>query len=154
MTDMQNELTQEEVYKAIKQLIRDRDTKILTDMQWLSSNLPAANGATESQVAERDAKIAQRNRVLFCVGHLAADEFRYSDIEALMRQRFPKSSQVSVLNVAHALAELAVDGTGILTHTPKRDGYMLKAPLYRSCLRNMLSCADGSELVEKVFLAE
>lgn len=154
MTDMQNELTQEAVYKAIKQLIRDRDTKILTDMQWLSSNLPSAAGAAEAQAAARAAKIAQRNRVLFCVGYLASDEFRYSDIEALMRQRFPISCQGGGLNVAYALAELAVNGTGILTHTPKRDGYMLKAPLYRSCLRNMLSCADGSELVEKVFLAE
>lgn len=150
MTDMQNELTPEEVCKAIKLLIRERDTKILTDMQWLSSNLPSANVAAESQAVERDAKIAQRNRVLFCVGHLAADEFRYSDIETLMRQRFPNSCQGGVLNVAHALAELAVDGTGILIHTPSRDGYMLKTPLYRSCLRNMLRCAEGSEVVEKV----
>lgn len=150
MSATQNELTPEDVCKAIKNLIRERDIKILTDMQWLSSNMPAAEIAYASQAAERDIKIAQRNRVLFCVGHLAADEFRYSDIEALMRQRFPNSTQGSMLNVAHALAELAVDGAGILTHTPKRDGYMLKTPLYRSCLRNMLSCAAGSEVVEKL----
>lgn len=150
MSDTENELTLEDAYKQIKKLIVERDTKILTDMQWVNSNLTPATGAVEVQPMLPEAKISQRNQVLFCVGYIDKNEFRYSDIEALIRQRFPDSNQGSVLNVAHAISELAGDQTGILKRTPKGDGYMLKAPIFRTCLRNMLRCTEGSELVEKI----
>jgi hypothetical protein len=152
LSDAENELTPENAYVVIKQLIRERDTRILADMQWVNSNLTPATGEAEVLGKERDAKILQRNQVLFGVGHIDKDEFRYSDIEAFIRQRFPNSNRGAVLNVAHAVSELAGGESGILQRTPKGDGYMLKDPIFRTCLRTMLRCAEDSEIVEKIAL--
>ena len=97
-----------------------------------------------------EAKIARRNQVLFCVGNFDKDEFRYSDIEAFVRQRFPNSNQGVALNVTNAISELAHEVTGILKRTPKGDAYMLKDPIFRTCLRTMLQCPENCENVEKV----
>lgn len=150
MSDTPVELNLEDAAKTVKQLMRERDTKILADMQWMSSNMQPTGSEAEALVKERDSKIAHRNQVLYCVGILAKDEFKYTDIEALIRRRFPRTNQGAVLNVAHAMSELANDKTGILKRTPKGDGYMLKDPVFRAAIGNMLRCADDSEAVEKV----
>jgi hypothetical protein len=150
LSEAENELTLDEAFKQIKQLIRERDTKILADMQWMNSNLTPATGEAEVLGKERDAKISQRNQVLFSVGHIDKDEFRYSDIEAFIRQRFPNSNRGAILNVAHAISELAGGESGILKRTPKGDGYMLKDPIFRTCLHTMLRCPEDSEIVEKI----
>ena len=150
MSDTEQDLTLEDAYKVIKKLIVERDSKMLADMQWMNANLASAASATASLTQQMDAKISQRNQVLFSVGYIEQDEFRYSDIEAFIRQRFPVSNQGAVLNVAHAMSEMAGSETGILKRTPKGDGYMLKAPIFRTCLRAMLRCDEGSEVVEKI----
>lgn len=150
LSDTPVELTLEYAAKTVKQLMRERDTKILADMQWMSGNMQPTESEAAALAKERDSKIAHRNQVLYCVGMLDKDEFRYSDIEALIRQRFPQTNQGTVLNVAHAMSELASDTAGILKRTPKGDGYMLKDPVFRTAIGNLLRCADDSETVEKV----
>ena len=150
MADLQKDLTPEEAYKAIKQLMYERDAKVLADMQWLESNLKTDAKDAGLTAAERDAKFMLRNQVLYCIGHIDQEGFRYSDIEALVRKRFPLSNTGVVLNVAKAMSELAGGETGILQRTPAGDGYMLKHPAFRTCLRAMLRCAEGSEVIEKV----
>jgi len=152
LSDTEKELTLEEAYKLIKKLITERDAKIMADMQWVQSNSTGAD-VQENQGRWLSAKFMQRNQVLFCVGHIDKSEFKYSDIEAFVRQRFPSSNQGTVLNVAHAMSELA-GNTGILIRTPKGDGYMLKAPVFAVCLRGMLRCEEGSEMVEKVAITD
>jgi hypothetical protein len=152
VSDTEQELTLEEAYKVIKKLIVERDSKLLADMQWMSANITASVSPDANQTQQIEAKISQRNQVLFSVGYIEQDKFRYSDIEAFIRQRFPNSNQGAVLNIAHAMSEIAGNETGVLKRTPKGDGYMLKAPILGACLRAMLRCEEGSEVVQKVAL--
>ena len=130
--------------------MRGRDAKILADIQLLNSI--STNNATTAEATRNqfEAKVARRNQVLFCVGYFDKDEFRYSDIEAFVRQRFPNTNQGVALNVTNAISELAHDDTGILKRTPNGDAYMLKHPIFRTCLRNILQCPENSEKVEKI----
>lgn len=146
MTEAENQLTPETARRLIENLIQERDNKIMADMQWVETNLNRNEDAAAAR--DRDAKIAQRNQVLYCIAHGENESFRYADIETLVRQRFPLSNQRVVMNVAHAISELAETESGILTHTPARDGYMLKSPVIRDCLRSMLRCKEDSEVVE------
>ncbi|MDX8399820.1 MAG: hypothetical protein R8K20_06185 [Gallionellaceae bacterium] len=154
MSPTENQLTLEMAYEIVKKLVHARDAKILADIQWMSSNLKSPTAEEDVLSNARDEKILQRNQVLFCVGLFDKEEFKYSDIEALIRQRFPNSNQGAVLNVAHALSELAGDETGILQRTPEGKSYMLKDPLFRSCIIKMLRCDEGSEIVEKIVLSK
>ena len=146
MSDIPINLTTEEARKALSRFVNARNAKVQADLQWLSNATEAP--ATEPLAAQLADKLLRRNQVLFCVGHLAPEEFQYSEIEALVRERFPISNQGAALNVTSALSELADKETGILMRNPKGDAYMLKDPAFQTIIRSMLCCADGSEQVE------
>ena len=149
MSDIPSDLTAENAYKAIEEFINARDAKVLTDIQWLNSNLTNSSDATESSMSERDEKIARRNQVLFAVAWFDEDEFRYSDIETKLRLVFPDSFHgATSLNVTNAIAEMANQNTGILKRSLTGGGYMLKEPIFRGCLRNMLRRPNNDDRVE------
>lgn len=152
LSDLPNNMKPEDAYKIIEQFIHERNAKIQADMQWLNSNLAGASSATGSPTDKLNAKIVRRDQVLFCVGYLDKDEFNYSDIEAFVRQRFPNSNRGTSINVTSALSEMSKQDTGILTHTPRKDGYMFKYSIFRTCLRAMLRCPENIEIVEKIDL--
>lgn len=148
MSETTKVITAAEAYAAIEQFMLQRDQHIQKDMQWVKENVTNDSVTADSKIGDHDAKIARRNQVLFCVANIEQENFRYTDIEKLIRQRFPNTNQGTVLNVTNAMSELANDSTGLLKGTPKRDGYMLKDPMYRTCLQSMLRCAENSEVVE------
>lgn len=148
MSDKPNEITPAIAYKAIEQFMLQRNEHIIKDMQWVKENVNNNTDSEEGLIGDHETKIARRNQVLYCVAHIEQESFKYSDIEKLIRQRFPKTNQGTVLNVTNAMSELANDSTGLLKGTPKRDGYMLKDPVYRQCLKSMLRCADSTETIE------
>ena len=148
MSESTNEITAAVAYKAIEQFILERDQHIVKDMQWVKENVTNDSVTGDAKIGDHDAKIARRNQVLFCVANIEQESFRYTDIEKIIRKRFPNTNQGTVLNVTNAMSELANDSTGLIKGTPKRDGYMLKDAMYRKCLQSMLRCAENSEVVE------
>lgn len=145
MSDSPSNITAAVAYEAIAQFMLQRDQAILKDMQWVKENVAEAE---DGSIGDSAAKIMRRNQVLYCVANIAQESFKYADIEKFVRQRFPNTNQGTVLNVTNAMSELANDSSGLLKGTPKRDGYMLKDPMYRKCLQSMLRCADNAEVVE------
>lgn len=137
------DLTPENARQIIDQLIIRRDAKVRADLQLLS----AGDDGLENMLAE---KLMRRDQVLYSVGHVDKEEFRYADIEAFIRRRFPATNPGTVLNVSSAMAELAEGDNGILKRNPDGTAYMLKTPLFRSTIQAMLRCADGKEVVERV----
>lgn len=148
MSDLPSDLTAESARGALERFIAWRNGKVLGDLQWSISESNAAS-KVDALKQQLDAKLLRRNQVLFCLGQIARDEFKYSDIEALVRERFPISNQGTTLNVTNALSELGDQELGILMRNPTGDAYMLKHPLFRAAIRQQLRCADGSEVVEK-----
>lgn len=148
MTEAQSGLTLENACSVLEQLISGRDAKLRADMQWLDSNSPPAADAATPAMDGLDDKIVRRNQVLFCIGITEKDEFRYADIEALVRRHFPEENRGEVLNVARAMSELSGGANGILTSNPTRDAYMLTDPIFRMAIRAMLLRKGDSEAIE------
>lgn len=148
MSDIPSKLTAKEACRAIKHFLQLRDAKIIEEGQWLNTNLSDDSGASPSLDKECEQKISRRNQVLYCLGQTNQEEFNYATIEAAVRQRFPESNRRAVLNVTTALSELADKDTGMLQRNAKGDGYMLKNPMFRTCLRAILRCAEDSETIQ------
>lgn len=121
-----------------------------SDAKWLKTSLSSSYSAVEMLMNERNTKIGRRNQVLFCLGILEQDEFKYSDVETIVRNEFPESTKDTTLNIPQVLSELADESQGVLKKAPKGDAYMFKDPMYRMCIRAMLKHNFGSDTVDKV----
>lgn len=109
-----------------------------TDKRWLQSSLSHSYGSVENLMNERDTKIGRRNQVLYCLGLIDRDEFRATEIEALVRQEFPTSTASKTLNVVGILPEISNTKDSVLKRTPKGDAFMFADPRFKMALRAML----------------
>lgn len=137
---------------GIDEIGRRLDLNLLSksDAKWLKTSLSSSYSTVEMLMNERNTKIGRRNQVLFCLGLVKQDEFKYSDVEIIVRNEFPDSTKDTALNIPQVLSELADDTQGVLKKAPKGDAYMFKDPVYRMCIRAMLKHNSGSEVVDKV----
>ncbi len=113
-----------------------------SDKKWLGVALSKNYAAVEEQMNERDTRAGRRNQVLFCLGKIKTDTFRYTDIEDILRQEFPASTQGVSLDVPGVLAQIA-RGTGSpIKQTPKGNAYSFTDPRFKMCIRAMLVKVD------------
>lgn len=142
------EMTAAEARDALEKFLNWRNAKVHSELQWLHGDGEVmAPAKADSLKREYDAKILRRDQVLFCIAQMAGDEFRYSDIETLVRVNFPISNQGRALNVTTALSELADKATGIIKRNSKRDAYMFRHTMLRALIARNLRSRDGSETV-------
>ncbi len=83
-----------------------------------------------------------------------SEEFKWSDIEDILRKNFPQSTNNLTLNLAQILSGLAHRTNSIIKRSPKGDAYCFSDPKYRMCLRAMLRKRNDSYLVEKLPISE
>lgn len=123
----------------------------VADRKWLSSSLPAAYAAIESQLNERETKIQRRNQVLYVLGQMEANEFKPQHVEETILITFHQGqSAASIGGVPNAFSDLTSgSGTPILKKTPKGDAYMFIDPHYRMAIRAMLRVNERNQ-VEKL----
>lgn len=122
------------------------------DELWLAQSMYHGYSVIEQHMNERDTKAGRRNQTLFALGCTDSEQVKASDIEELIRDRFPNSTRNTTLNVAQILAQLAKSAQPVLKRTPKGDAYTFADPRYRMALRAMLT-NSSEERVEKVPLA-
>ena len=146
MTDIATGLTLESACSLLNHLMKERDARIVADIEWLKLNSPQASGS-ESADDDLAAKVKRRDQVLFCLGCVGQEHFRYADIEAVMRKEFPEAAQGPLLNVARSMSELAGGEIGILKSNPQRDAYMFKDPAFRTAIRAMLLRKGDTEAI-------
>lgn len=106
--------------------------------EWLRSSLTSAYSAVESMMNERNTVAGRRNQVLFALGLIEKDEFRYTEIEDIVRNEFHNSTQGKTLNVSALLTDLSARQDSLIKRSPKGDNYVFVDPKYRMCLRAML----------------
>jgi hypothetical protein len=122
------------------------------DKAWLSSSLSNVYGVIENWMNERETKIGRRNQLLYSLGKVTKDEFRFGEIEAVLRAEFPESTSDRGLNTNQMLGEFCGSDEPILKNAPKGDGYMFADPKFRLCIRVMLKKDPAKETVERVMI--
>jgi Cdc6-like AAA superfamily ATPase len=123
-----------------------KEMLIDADRVWLGSSLSADYTVIEAAMNAKETKIGRKNQCIFALGLIEKDEFKASDIETIVRQQFPTTTEKTTLNVPAILGDLAKkEGEPIIKKTSKGDAYAFKDPKYRMCIRAMLTkTADGS----------
>jgi AAA domain len=112
------------------------------DKQWLQESLYQAYSALEASMNERETRVQRRNQVIYTIGNLKSSSFSHKDIEHSLRQFFPESTRYTTLNVVQILSELASREQPIIRRSPKGDAYVFADPVYRMCIRAMLTLDD------------
>lgn len=118
------------------------------DLAWLEQKHMPAYRVIESHMNDLTTSAGRRNQTLFCLSLVKEDQFKYSDIEALLRQEFPTSTSEIQLNASQILSGLAKTPNPLIKRTPKGDAFTFFSPIYRMVLRTML-VKTSDERVEK-----
>jgi GTPase SAR1 family protein len=124
------------------------------DKFWLNQSLSANYTVIESMMNERDTKAGRRNQTLYSLGLVESEEFKWSDVEEILRHEFPVSTNALTLNIPQMLSGLAVRENPIIKRSPKGDAYCFSDPKYRMCLRAMLRKGSDSDSVEKLPISD
>ena len=120
----------------------------LADKAWVSKSLYHAYTVAEDHMNERDTKAGRRNQTLFALSLCNSEQFKAPEIETLIRQEFPGSTNGTTLNVPQTLSQLAATERPILRRSPKGDAFTFADPRYRMVLRSILK-KSSDERVEK-----
>ena len=127
----------------------EAENLLRADQVWLKSHLSAAYSRVLGFMNDRDTKLGRRNQVLYALGRVERSEFRYNEVEEIVRREFSKSAGGKTLNVSGMLSELAEKHDSIIKRSPKNELYQFVDPVYKMCIRAMLF-RDG----ERVFNRE
>lgn len=118
---------------------------------WLTSSVESARSVIENRLNARETKAGRRNQTIYALGISKSEEFRYSDVEEIVRQEFPTTTSNVQLNIAGILSELSAGDNPPIKRVPKGDAYRFVNPKYRMAIRTMLRKTDN-ETVEKIVL--
>jgi hypothetical protein len=126
------------------------------DVAWLKSSLMSSYTVVEAHMNSKTTVAGRRNQVMFALGACKRQEFKYDDIEHVVRHEFPESTNDKQLNVSQILSSLATTeldaAPPLIVRTPKADAYRLVNPKYRMCIRSMLQKdATGNRVVKREF---
>ncbi len=126
------------------------------DQLWLKRSLASNYTVVESMMNERDTKVGRRNQTLYSLGLVEKEEFKWSDVEEILRREFPDSTQGLALNLPQILSGLSASEhkTPIIKRSPKGDSYCFSDPKYRMCLRAMLRKVSDSDSVDKLPISD
>ena len=126
------------------------DESVLTsaESQWFHSSISAVRQIVDVNMNARETKAGRRNQVLYSLGCLKTEDFKYTDVEAAVRSEFPESTAGVDLNIIQRLGELENSSHPVIKRVPKGDAYRVINPKVKIAIRVMLRKAAGK--VEKV----
>lgn len=117
----------------------------LADKRWLRASFSADCTVIDGLMNANRTKANRRNQCIYALGGITIDEFKYSDVEDIVRTEFPESVKGTALNISGILGELANCECPIIKRSPKGNAYVFADPRYRMCIRAMLEKnADGT----------
>lgn len=141
--------------------IAERSSDVLTredldraDAAWLRTSLVSSYTAVEMHMNSRTTAAGRRNQAIYAIGCCTKQDFRYDEIEAIVRGEFPESTEDRSLNIAAQLTPLSEGDAPLLTRTPKQDAYRLVSPKYRMCIRTMLRKDPSGSRVTKLDMGQ
>ncbi|WP_404783874.1 AAA family ATPase [Altericista sp. CCNU0014] len=124
------------------------------DKFWLNQSLASNYTVIESMMNERSTLVGRRNQTLYSLGLIEVEEFKWSDVESILRREFPSSTNNLTLNIPQILSGLSTQDNPIIKRSPKGDAYCFSDPKYRMCLRAMLRKSTNYDSVEKLPISD
>ncbi|HYJ31446.1 MAG TPA: ATP-binding protein [Allosphingosinicella sp.] len=110
---------------------------------WIEDSLSSDMAVIESVMNARETKVGRKNQVLFAMGLCKTEDFKYSDIEALVRETFDVAN-AATLNVSQILSGFADASSPLIRRTPKQDAWRFVSPKLKMAIRTRFKIsADG-----------
>jgi AAA domain len=110
--------------------------------RWTKDTLSADIATINGSMNARDTRIGRKNQTLYCLGQCKLEDFKYTDIENLLRINFNVGG--AALNISQILSGFAAEENPIITRNPKADAWRFVSPKYRMAIRALLKKeADG-----------
>ena len=117
---------------------------------WFDSSISSVRQTVDTNMNARETKAGRRNQVLYALGCIKTEDFKYSDIETIVRAEFPGTTSGVELNIFQRLSELEKSDHPVIKRVPKGDAYRIINPKIKIAIRVMLRKNDGR--VERVRL--
>lgn len=109
---------------------------------WVRDTLSADIATIHASMNARDTRIGRKNQALFALGQCKLEDFKYTDIEVILRKNFNVGS--ATLNISQILSGFADETNPIITRNPQADAWRFVSPKYRMAIRALLKKeADG-----------
>jgi len=97
----------------------------------------------------RDTRAGRRNQVIYSLGCIKTEDFKYTDVEDTVRDEFKDSTDGVILNVAQTLSQLEKSEFPLIKRVPKGDAYRMINPKIKIAIGTMLQ-KDGDGKATKI----
>lgn len=108
------------------------------EKKWFEESVSAMRQTIDANMNARETKAGRRNQVLYSLGCIKTEDFRYTDVEAVVRKEFPESTAQVELNIIQRLGELEKSEHPVIKRVPKGDAYRIINPRTKIAIRVML----------------
>jgi hypothetical protein len=128
------------------------DTRSINQAEedWWVESLSSDWAVIEASMNARETRAGRKNQVIYALGQCEREDFKYSDVEKIIRSEFPKNTRHVTLNVNQAMTSLEQQDSPLIRRTTKGDAYRFVSPKLRMAIRSGLK-KTKQETVEKVF---
>lgn len=103
---------------------------------WVNDTLSADIATIHGSMNARDTRIGRKNQALYALGQCKLEDFKDTDIEAILRKHFDVGG--ATLNIAQILSGFADEANPIVTRNPQADAWRFVSPKYRMAIRALL----------------
>jgi hypothetical protein len=131
-----------EICLIVSHLAENNDRKIppgvfqTAQKIWVDDSLSSDWAVIESAMNARDTKVGRKNQVIFAMGQCLQEDFKHSNIEAIVREQFPvKDVQINVSAMLSGFANLT---NPLIRRTPKNDAWRFTTPKLKMAIRGRL----------------
>ena len=115
---------------------------------WITHSHTAMRQTIEARLNSRETFPGRKNQCIYCLGLIENEEFRYTEVEQILRNNFPETTNNTTLNVAGILTELATGANAPIKRVPKGDAYRFSNPKYRMAIRALLRKLTNERVVK------
>jgi hypothetical protein len=112
---------------------------------WLNDSLSSDLAVIEGVMNARDTKVGRKNQALYALGICKLEDFKYSDIENILRDNFDVGE--AKLNVSQILSGFASAANPLIRRTPKQDAWRFVSPKLKMAIRGKLMKDASGKLV-------
>lgn len=116
---------------------------------WISNSFSAIGEVVDSHLNSRATKAGRKNQVIYCLGTLTIEDFKYSDVEERVREVFPDSTKGITLNISQILSKLSDGNSPLIKRVPKGDAYRFVNPKVKIEIRVQLHLTEVGKVVRK-----
>lgn len=116
-------------------------------ISWINQSFTMNYSNIELLMNSNETRVQRKNQVLFALGQVNNENFKYTDIEEIVKKEFPSTSNVK-MNISQVLSEISSHEKSPIKKTIKGDSYTFIDPKIQMCLRLMLIKTNGK--VEKL----